>query len=71
MNLCSSGHTEVCYTDNYCPVCDLIADYEAKLANGEDEREQLQQIIDIERNDKILHALSCEQCPNPEEGEDS
>ena len=52
MNLCSDGHTEVCYDGNYCPVCDLIADYEAKLANGEDEREQLQQIIDIYNDEK-------------------
>lgn len=27
MNLCSSGHDEICYEGNICPLCDTINDF--------------------------------------------
>lgn len=33
MNLCNDGHTEVCYEERECPVCELIKEYENRLDN--------------------------------------
>ena len=41
MNLCSSGYIEICYSTAYCPVCDLINDYDGEIASLNDTIKEL------------------------------
>jgi hypothetical protein len=40
MNLCSSGHDEVCYEGRTCPVCDLREDLEDSIKDLTKELEE-------------------------------
>ena len=41
MNLCSNKHEEVCYESRKCPVCELAADKDDKIAELEDKIAEL------------------------------
>jgi len=48
MELCSSGHDEVCYEANFCPACEVKGDMEGVIANRDKEIEdQEAQIKDL------------------------
>lgn len=55
MNLCSDGHTEVCYGNNDCPCCELIKekdDIEDDLDNAEKKITELEEkLADLENED--------------------
>ncbi len=52
MNLCSSGHEEVCYETRDCPFCEKIAELEKDIENLADEISDLKgQIAELESDD--------------------
>lgn len=48
MDLCSSGHQEVCYEGKRCPACELL-DEKSKLETAIDEQKEV--IRQLEAND--------------------
>lgn len=43
MELCSSGHEEVCYSGRYCPACELIEEIGALKLDIADLESQLEE----------------------------
>jgi predicted RNase H-like nuclease (RuvC/YqgF family) len=42
MELCSSGHDEICYDGGRCPFCSSIDEYERKVSHLEDDVSRLE-----------------------------
>jgi len=52
MNLCSSGHEEICFEERECPFCASIAKKDETIKDLEEEREALESAI-VEANARI------------------
>ena len=42
MDLCSSGHDEVCFSERYCPVCQIIDEKDKTISELNDRIEELE-----------------------------
>ena len=61
MELCSSGHEEICFTERYCPLCGMmdenehlnaqIEDLEEERNNLQEQIEELQQLLKVKTNE--------------------
>jgi len=55
MNLCSSGHDEVCFESHRCPVCEMESNKNDRIRELEDDKENLErQISELEAEVKNL-----------------
>lgn len=65
MNLCSSGHDEVCYEGNKCPVCDLIGIHKDEVNDMEKGiAEKNTEITDLEKQVEKLEDEVAELTPD-------
>lgn len=46
MNLCDSGHVEICFETRDCPFCNAIASKDAEILKLEERVEDLEEKID-------------------------
>lgn len=42
LNICSEGHSEVCYEGNRCPACDLQLDMQGEIDDLKDQVSELE-----------------------------
>lgn len=49
MDLCSSGHDEVCYETRTCPMCDIINEMQDELKEAKKEIDRLNDALAEER----------------------
>lgn len=49
MNICSYHHDEICFTSHNCPLCDVVDNHNAKVADLESEIALLEkQVAELE-----------------------
>lgn len=46
MNLCSSGHEEICYESRQCPVCEIIADKNREIEDKQSTIDRLKEELE-------------------------
>ncbi len=55
MNLCSSGHDEICFEGRQCPFCDKLADLSREIDDKDQKIDSLRDELATERENLESH----------------